>query len=127
MKLGLSRYKAKEWRLFIDSCKRTLKCVLLDIGNKHAAVPIAHSTKLKEKYENVDFVLKKLKCSEHQWVICVDLKMVNFPLGQQSGYTKFASFICLWDSRAKKDHWIKKDWPLRNNMTAGKQNIIKLP
>lgn len=62
MILGLSRYKAEEWRLFIDSCKRSLKCVLLDSGNNHAAVPIAHSTKLKEEYENVD------------------LKMVNFLL-----------------------------------------------
>ncbi|KAF5283084.1 hypothetical protein FQR65_LT14101 [Abscondita terminalis] len=104
MKLGLSRYKAEEWILFIDSCKRSLKCVLLDIGNKHAAVPIAHSTKLKEEYQNVDLVLKKLKYSEHQWVICVDLKMVNFLLGQQSGYTKFPCFICLWNSRAKKDY-----------------------
>lgn len=127
MKLGLSRYKAEEWRLFMDSSKRSLKCVLLDIGNNHAAVPIAHSTKLKEEYQNVDLVLKKLKYSEHQWVICVDLKMVNFLLGQQSGYTKFPCFICLWDSRAKNDHWIKKDWPLRNNMTVGKQNIINPP
>ncbi|KAK4882730.1 hypothetical protein RN001_006049 [Aquatica leii] len=35
--------------------------------------------------------------------------------------------ICLWDSRAKKDHWLKKDWPLRNNMSVGKQNIINPP
>ena len=108
----------------MDSCKRSLKCVLLHNGNEHTAVPIAHSTKLKEEYQNVDLVLKKLNYSEHQWVICVDLKIVNFQLGQQSGYTKFPCFICLWDSRAKTDHWIKKDWPLRNNMTVGKQNII---
>ena len=34
----------------------------------------------------------------HKWIICVDLKLVKFRLGQQSGYTKFPCFLCLWDS-----------------------------
>lgn len=125
--MALPRYQADEWRLFIDSSKRSLKCVLLDIGNKYAAVPIAHSTKLKEEYETVRLVLEKLKYQEHQWVLCVDLKMVNFLLGQQGGYTKFPCFICLWDSRAKQNHWIKKEWPLRENMVVGKLNVINPP
>lgn len=126
-KMGLPRYQADEWRLFIDSSKRSLKCVLLHIGNKYAAVPIGHSTKLKEEYETIRLVLEKLKYRDHEWVICVDLKMVNFLLGQQSGYTKFPCFLCLWDSRAKHDHWIKKNWPIRENMVVGKQNVIKPP
>ncbi|KAK4876078.1 hypothetical protein RN001_012500 [Aquatica leii] len=76
--MGLKEYKSTELRLFIDSCKRSLKCVLLHNGNKFASIPIAHSTKLKEEYENVKLVLEKIKFSEHQWPICVDLKMVNF-------------------------------------------------
>ena len=28
-----------------------------------------------------------------------DLKMVNFLLGQQSGFTKYPCFLCMWDSR----------------------------
>ena len=34
----------------------------------------------------------------HKWIICVNLKLVKFRLGQQSGYTKFPCFLCLWDS-----------------------------
>ena len=30
-----------------------------------------------------------------KWLICVDLKMVNFFLGQQSDYKKYPCFICL--------------------------------
>ena len=33
-KMGLSEYMPNEWRLFIDSSKRSLKCVLLHNGNR---------------------------------------------------------------------------------------------
>ena len=39
-----------EWRLFIDSSKRSLKAVL-HIENKKPSIPIAHSAQLKELYE----------------------------------------------------------------------------
>jgi len=32
-KLGVPQYDPKDWRLFIDSCKRSLKCVLHHNGN----------------------------------------------------------------------------------------------
>ena len=41
--MGLSKYNSDEWRLFIDSSKRSLKYVLLHKGNKFACVPIGHS------------------------------------------------------------------------------------
>lgn len=97
----------------MDSSKRSLNCVLLHNGNQYGSVPVAHSTKLKEEYQNIAFVLEKNKYNEHKWSNCVDLKMVNFLLGQQSGYTKYPCFYCLWDSRAKHQHWTKKDWPVR--------------
>ena len=38
-------------------------------------------------------VIKQIGFASHNWDICVDLKMVNFFLGQQSGYTStLASF-----------------------------------
>jgi len=46
-KLGID-YNAEEWRLFIDSSKRSLKGVLLNNGNKYASIPVAHSVHLKE-------------------------------------------------------------------------------
>ena len=48
--MGLPAYDSRDWRLFIDSSKRSLKCVLLHNGNKYASVPIGHSVKLKEEY-----------------------------------------------------------------------------
>ncbi|XP_076057274.1 uncharacterized protein LOC143034813 [Oratosquilla oratoria] len=125
--MGALGYDPKEWRLFIDSSKRSLNCVLLHIGNIFGAIPIGHSVHLKEKYEHIKTVLELLKYEEHKWIICVDLKMVNFLLGQQGGYTKFPCFICLWDSRAKDRHWIQKEWPVRESLNVGKKNIIYEP
>ena len=53
LKLGVPQYEPKDWSLFIDSSKRSLKCVLPQNGNQFASVVIAHSTTLKEKYEAV--------------------------------------------------------------------------
>ena len=125
--MGIPEYKPQDWRLFIDSSKRSLKCVLLHNGNKYASIPIGHSTLLKEKYNNIKRVLEKLNYCDHQWLICVDLKMVNFLLGQQSGYTKYPCFICLWDSRARSDHWVKKEWPERITLTVNECNVINEP
>jgi hypothetical protein len=54
--MGVPNYKPSDWRLFIDSSKRSLKCVLLHNDAKHTygAVPIGHSTKLKEDYESIN-------------------------------------------------------------------------
>ena len=45
--LGME-YEAVEWRLFLDSSVRSMKAVLLHIGNKVASAPIVHSVVLKE-------------------------------------------------------------------------------
>ena len=50
--------------------------------------------------------------------------MVNFLLGQQSGYTKYPCFLCYWDSRDKVNHWTKTDWPVSDRLTVGKKNVI---
>jgi hypothetical protein len=46
--IGISEYNPSEWRLFIDSSKHSLKCVLLNNGNKYGSIPIGHSTTVKE-------------------------------------------------------------------------------
>lgn len=127
VKLGAPQYDPRDWRLFIDSCKRSLKCVLLHNGNLFASIPLAHSTTLKEKYEAVKYVLDKIQYEQHQWIICVDLKMVNFLLGQQSGFTKYPCFICMWDSRDRAQYYVKKDWPAREQLVPGARNIINEP
>ena len=128
LKIGVPQYELKDWRLIIDSSKRSLKCVLLHNGNQFAAVPIAHSTTLKEKYEAVKYVLGKIGYDQHNWFICVDLKMVNFLLGQQSDFTKYPCFLCMWDSREHSQHYMKKDWPLREELVPCKErNVINDP
>ena len=86
--MGLPEQNPDKWRLFIDSYKRSLKCVLLYNGNKFACAPIGHSVIVKEHYPNVKMVLQKLHHSEHNWAIRVDYEAVNCLLGQQGGYTK---------------------------------------
>ena len=56
--LDVQQYDPQDWRLFVDSFKRSLKCVLHN-GNLHGSVPPGHSTTLKEKYDKIKFVLEK--------------------------------------------------------------------
>jgi len=123
-KLKPKIYRAAEWRLFIDSSKRSLKAVLLHNTNKYAPIPIAHSTVLKEEYRNIEMVLTKIKYSEHEWLVCGDLKILSMILGQQSGFTKYPCYLCLWDSRDRKNHYTRTDWPERVSFNPGAMNII---
>ena len=75
--VGLKIYQPSNWCLFIDSSKRSLKCVLLLNGSKYGYIPIAHSTTLKEEYTYVFAGTEKIKYQNHNWVIFVDLKIVN--------------------------------------------------
>ena len=36
--------------------------------------------------------------------------MLEFWLGLQVGFTKFACFLCLWDNRADSKHYVKIKW-----------------
>ncbi|GFV20884.1 uncharacterized protein TNCV_353581 [Trichonephila clavipes] len=115
-------YEPEDWRLFIDSSKKSLKAVLPHNGNRYASVSIVHSVHLKECYENLEFILNKLS-SDHKWTICGDLKVISMLLGQQSGYTKFPCFLCEWDSRDRKQHYVKQTWPIRKALISGVKNV----
>ena len=54
-------------------------------------------------------------------------KMVNFLLDQQGGYTKYPCFLCYWDSRADKDHWVRKKWLSRHRLIPAEKNVINEP
>jgi len=77
-------YDPSNWRLFIDSSKRSLKAVLLHSSNVLASIPLAHSTKLSESYETLKLVLEKIKYHEHEWQICGDLKVIGLLLDKMS-------------------------------------------
>ena len=66
---------------------------------------------------------KKFYTKHHQWILFVDLKRVEFLLGLQGGYTKFPCFLCLWDSKARTELWIKKDWPVCSELIPGSLNV----
>ena len=54
--------------------------------------------------------------------------MVKFLLGQQSGFTKYPCFLCMWDSRDRAQHYAKKDWPLLEELVPYKErNVINDP
>ena len=55
--LGIASYNSDEWRIFIDSSKRSLKRVLLHNGNMYGLIFIGHSLTAKENYEVVKKVL----------------------------------------------------------------------
>ena len=68
---------------------------------------------MKETYDNMKFLLDKIKYEFHKWVVCGDLKVISILLGQQAGYTKMSCFLCEWDSRARARHWVEEEWPVR--------------
>ena len=47
----------------------------------YISVPIGHSVHLKEEYGHIKKVLELLKYDDHNWIICVELKMFNISLG----------------------------------------------
>ena len=59
--MKIPNYRPEDWRLFIDSSKKSLKCVLLHNSNGFASIPIAPSTNLKEEYDNIKMVLQRIK------------------------------------------------------------------
>lgn len=91
--MQVEKYEPSDWRLFIDSSNRSLMCVLLPNRNN---MPLAYSSQCKRRIWSTSE--SSLLIDTHIWIICVDLKLVKFRLGQQSGYIKFPCFLCLWDS-----------------------------
>ena len=105
----------------------TLKVVLLHNGNKLPSVPLAHATNMKEGYESMKLLLGKIKYDEFKRKLCGDLKGVALLLGMQLGYTKYCCFLCEWDSRDKKNHYVNILWPKRTSLTPGEKNVLSPP
>jgi len=52
---------------------------------------------------------------------------VTLLLGMQLGYTKYCCFLCKWDSRDKKNHYVNKLWPKRTSLMPGEKNVVNTP
>ena len=120
----------KHWNLSIIpmnggcySSKASLKAVLLNNGNGKPSISSVHVTALNESHETMELILHLIKHSAYNWNICGDLKVIGLLLGMQMGYTKHQCFLCLWDSRDNEQHYIKKNWPLRETLVPRRFNI----
>src|SRR5678815_4721220 len=40
---------------------------------------------------------------------------------------KYPCFLCLWDSRASKEHYTRRQWPIRNELEPGHPNFLLHP
>lgn len=116
-----------EWRLFIDSSKSGLKAVLVHNGNALPSIPLVLAPEMKETYESMQKVMNLTHHGKFRWMICCDLKVVGLLMGLQGGFTKYCCFLCLWDSRDTKQHYIKREWPVRESYEAGKHNVKHVP
>ena len=81
---------------------------------------------MKETYETLKILLEKIQYCKYCWTISCDLKVIAWLMGLQLGYSKFCCFLCEWDSRDKKNHYIKKEWPKRESLTPGQKNVVHL-
>ncbi|GBN58234.1 hypothetical protein AVEN_22951-1 [Araneus ventricosus] len=82
---------------------------------------------MKETYETLKHMLSSIEYSKHSWYICADLKVIAVLVGLQAGYTKFFCFLCQWDSRDRKKHYIKKVWSKRQFLIPGVKNAENEP
>ncbi|GBM37180.1 hypothetical protein AVEN_199474-1 [Araneus ventricosus] len=84
---------------------------------------VGYAVRLKETYETLKHMLSSIEYSKHSWHICADLKVIAVLVLLQAGYTKFCCFLCKWDIRNRKKHYIKKVWSKRQFLTSVVKNV----
>ena len=89
---GVASHIPTEVRLFLDSSKQSLKCVLLH--NLYREVLVGHFMHLRETYDNIKEVINLLKYHEHNWILWVDLKISAFFLPTER-FTKYPCNLCM--------------------------------
>ena len=104
--------------------KSELEGGLLHDGNRFISIPLAHAANMKESYERMKLLLGRIQYDEFKWKLFGDHKVVVLLIGMQLGYTKYRCFLCKWDSRDKKNHYVIKLWPKRISLTPGEKNVV---
>ncbi|CAH0563180.1 unnamed protein product [Brassicogethes aeneus] len=122
-----NEYNAADWRLFIDASKSSLKSVLLYIDNTKSPIPVSIHTETDENKESMQKIIDAIKYHENLWKVCADLKVVALLRGlPHKGYPKNMCFLCQWDTRYANQYQ-KRDWPARETIRIGHQNVIYEP
>ena len=111
-------YNSTEWRLFMDSSLSSFKACLIfnrrsSSAKKCPVIPLVYSTNLTESYEDLGKVLCMINYHREQWLICCDLKITNCLMGLMGGSCKYSCLFCVWDSRARSEHYEKKSYSER--------------
>ena len=85
----------KVTRLFIDSLKRSLMCVLLHNRNIYGCIPIGHSVTMKKEYGNIKLILEQLKYVRLLMVNLCRFKNGEFSFGSTRRLHKIPLFPLL--------------------------------
>ena len=107
-----------QWARSRHNGNAKLKCVSLHNGEKY--VTIRNLVTVEQKFIDMKVISQWLQYDQHNWMICIELKMVNFLFCVQCGCTKFSCFLCIWDKTANKQHWLKKIRPMRKSRCEGR-------
>uniref|UniRef100_A0A336KP55 CSON011970 protein n=1 Tax=Culicoides sonorensis TaxID=179676 RepID=A0A336KP55_CULSO len=119
-------HNAKEWRLFMDSNKKSFKVILLHIGNLYPSIPVAYTENTKETRILIEKILNLINYYENEWLIVADLKVVAILIGLKGGYPSYPCIFCTYHSRSKVDHYNTK-WPLRTKFVIGELSVQSPP
>jgi len=71
------------------------------IGQEYDSIPESNSTNIDGEYDSRKQHLENQNKMSFTVKYGLDLEKVNIFFSQQSGYTKYSRFLCLWDSRGK--------------------------
>lgn len=77
------------------------------------SISIAYSTDMKKSCENLKAILTNIQYDNHNCRICGDFNDVAMLTGLQLGYAKICCFLSLWTFRARTEHHVRKDWPMK--------------
>ena len=127
VELGITIYNSTEWRLFIDSSKRSLKCILLQ--NPPPQYSIQYCTQLGRQLSspNWAFSLSSWRIRKHTdsyWVVAISQTKLYSCVDLQRGYTKYPCFLCMLDCRVREKHWVEMTWPPWSDLKPGDPNIL---
>ena len=82
---------------------------------------------MKETYWNMNQLLRCINYEEYCRQLSGDLKVIAILVILQPGCTKYCCFLCEWDSRARHEHYLKKEWPKTSTLKAGTKNVRFTP
>ena len=119
VKIGLTNYFPPNWRIFINSLKKSQKCILLDIINVYRSITNIEQPLMKNMTQWS--VLQHIKYNFHQYVIYVDFKIMNFLLAHTELATQHTHSFFVTGSRDKANLLTKKDCPVRDQFNVGEK------